>query len=137
MLDLGGGRTISVLATHLQHRNGDEEHAARLKEIDEILAHWDGAVSTMLVGDLNPKQGDPARATRPGCRGSSRRSPGCSRPGSPRPSNLEACEPPTSNDNCSDYILVGPGLTQTSFPVGAELRRPSDARRRGDRAVRG
>lgn len=32
--------------------------------------------------------------------------------------NLEACEFPTSNDNCSDYILVGPGLSQPSFQVG-------------------
>ena len=32
--------------------------------------------------------------------------------------NLEACDPPTSNDNCSDYILVGPDLEQESLTVG-------------------
>ena len=118
VLDLGGGRTISVLATHLQHRNGVEEHAARLQEIEEILAHWDGAAATMLVGDLNPKQGDAADGYPPRVPGDFEEIARLLAAGFTTAANLEACDPPTSNDNCSDYILAGPGLTETSFTVG-------------------
>ena len=119
-VDLGGGRAITVLGTHLQHRNTDEAHAVRMKEIDEILAHWDGAGSTMLVGDLNPKQGDPPEYP-PRVPGQFEEIARLLAAGFTTAQNLEACEPPTSNDNCSDYILVGPGLSQASFQVGSNF----------------
>jgi endonuclease/exonuclease/phosphatase family metal-dependent hydrolase len=118
VLDLGGGRTVYVLGTHLQHRNGEEEHAVRLQEIDEILAHWAGAPATMLVGDLNPKQGDPEDGYPPRVPGEFEEIARLLAAGFTTAANLEACDPPTSNDNCSDYILSGPGLTQTAFVVG-------------------
>jgi endonuclease/exonuclease/phosphatase family metal-dependent hydrolase len=88
-----------------------------MKEIDEILAHWNGAFSTVLVGDLNPKQGDPPEYP-PRVPGQFEEIARLLAAGFTTAQNLEACEPPTSNDNCSDYILVGPGLSQASFQVG-------------------
>jgi endonuclease/exonuclease/phosphatase family metal-dependent hydrolase len=118
VFDLGGGRTVSVLATHLQHRNDAEAHRVRLVEIDEILAYWDGAPATMLVGDLNPRQGDAADGYPPRVPGEFEEIAGLLAAGFTTAGNLEACDPPTSNDNCSDYILAGPGLAETSFIVG-------------------
>jgi endonuclease/exonuclease/phosphatase family metal-dependent hydrolase len=116
-VDLGGGRAVAVLGTHLQHRNTDEAHAARLTEIDEILEHWAGAGATVLAGDLNPKQGDPPEYP-PRVPGQFEEIARLLAAGFTTAQNLEACEPPTSNDNCSDYILAGPGLSQASFQVG-------------------
>ena len=116
-LDRGGGEALEVLATHLQHRNDAASMAARLEEIEVILQYWDQAPQTVLVGDLNPRQGDPPEY--------SERRPGefeeiarLLEAGFTTAANLEACDPPTSNDNCSDYILAGPGLTTTSYTVG-------------------
>jgi endonuclease/exonuclease/phosphatase family metal-dependent hydrolase len=121
VLDLGGGRTVSVLATHLQHRNGEKEHGVRLTEIDEILAHWAGAPGTMLVGDLNPKQGDAADGYPPRVPGEFEEIVKLLDAGFTTAQNLASCDPPTSNDNCSDYILAGPGLAQTHFVVGDDF----------------
>jgi endonuclease/exonuclease/phosphatase family metal-dependent hydrolase len=115
-LDRGGGETLDVLATHLQHRNDPASMEARLEEIDRILAYWDGAPATVLAGDLNPKQGDPPEypVRRPG---EFEEIAALLEAGFTTAANLDACSPPTSNDNCSDYILVGPDLTEASYTV--------------------
>ena len=116
-LERGGGGTLNVLATHLQHRNDPASMEARLEEIDRILHYWDGAPVTVLVGDLNPMQGDPPEypVRRPG---EFEEIAMLLDAGFTTAANLEACDRPTSNDNCSDYILVGPDLTQQSLTVG-------------------
>jgi len=116
VLERGEGETVEVLATHLQHRNDPASMEARLEEIDRILEHWDEAPTTVLVGDLNPKQGDPPEypVRRPG---EFEEIAILLEAGFTTAANLEACDPPTSNDNCSDYILVGPDLTQESLAV--------------------
>ena len=116
-LGRGGGEALEVLATHLQHRNDAASMAARLEEIEVILQYWDEAPATVLVGDLNPKQGDPPEypERRPGEFEEIARLLDA---GFVTAANLEACDPPTSNDNCSDYILVGPDLEQESLTVG-------------------
>ena len=116
-VDLGGGRAITVLGTHLQHRNTAEAHAARMTEIGEVLEHWGGAAATVLAGDLNPKQGDPPEYP-PRVPREFEEIAALLAAGFTTAQNLETCDPPTSNDNCSDYILVGPGLSQASFEVG-------------------
>jgi len=116
VLDRGEGETLEVLATHLQHRNDPASMEARLEEIDRILHYWDGAPVTVLAGDLNPMQGDPPEypVRRPG---EFEEIAMLLDAGFTTAANLEACDPPTSNDNCSDYILVGPDLTQESLTV--------------------
>jgi endonuclease/exonuclease/phosphatase family metal-dependent hydrolase len=116
-VDLGGGRAITVLGTHLQHRNTAEAHAARMTEIGEVLEHWGAAAATVLAGDLNPKQGDPPEYP-PRVPREFEEIAALLAAGFTTAQNLETCDPPTSNDNCSDYILVGPGLSQASFEVG-------------------
>ncbi|MBP1632939.1 MAG: endonuclease/exonuclease/phosphatase [Acidobacteria bacterium] len=115
-LDRGGDEALNLLATHLQHRNDPASMEARLAEIADLLEYWDGALSTVLAGDLNPRQGDPPEypVRRPG---EFEEIALLLEEGFTTAANLEACDPPTSNDNCSDYILAGPGLTQESLVV--------------------
>jgi len=70
----------------------------------------------MLAGHLNPKQGDPPEypVRRSGEFGEIAV---LLEAGFTTAANLEACNPPASQDNCRDYILAGPGLTQESFVV--------------------
>ncbi len=115
-LNRGGDETLEVLATHLQHRNDPASMEARLEEVGRILEYWDGAPATVLAGDLNPKQGDPPEypVRRPGEFEEIAR---LLEAGFTTAANLEACDPPTSNNNCSDYILVSPDLTEQSLTV--------------------
>lgn len=115
-VDLGFGREISVLGTHLQHRNTPEALTARMAEIGEILAHWAGAPATVLAGDLNPMQGEPGQGPR--VPGEFVEIETLLDAGFATAGNLEACDPPTSNENCSDFILVSGDLTMSSLAVG-------------------
>jgi endonuclease/exonuclease/phosphatase family metal-dependent hydrolase len=116
-LDLGSGRRLTLLATHLQHQNNDESVAARRREVDVILKEWGGAPRTVLAGDLNPRQGDPPAYPQ--------RQPGQFEEvrslldaGLTTAQDLTACTKPTSNRNCSDYILVTPDLAEETIAVG-------------------
>lgn len=70
----------------------------------------------MLAGHLNSKQGDPPQYPM-------RRSGEFGEiavlleAGFTTAANLEACDPPASHDNCRDYVMADPGLTQESFVV--------------------
>ena len=117
-VDLGGGRAVTVLGTHLQHRNTrrgpcrpHDRRSTRSWPTGMAPAPpcW-SATSTRSRGIL--------RSYPPRVPGQFEEIARLLAAGFTTAQNLEACEPPTSNDNCSDYILVGPGLSQASFPVG-------------------
>ncbi len=111
-LDVAGGEPLTLLATHLQHRNDAAAMEARQQEIERIIGEWNGARRTLLVGDLNPRQGDPPAypARRPGEFAEIR---ALLDAGFTTAQDLAACSQPTSGRNCSDFILVSPDLHQT------------------------
>jgi endonuclease/exonuclease/phosphatase family metal-dependent hydrolase len=55
-IDLGGGQTVRVIATHLHHIDRDESDDGsllRLAQVRQLLAAWDHGAATMVMGDLN------------------------------------------------------------------------------------
>lgn len=49
-LDVGGGRTVTVIATHLQRHDASD---TRIRQIETVLAAWGGSPRTLIVGDMN------------------------------------------------------------------------------------
>lgn len=117
-LALGDGDTLTILATHLQHRNNTASMSARMAELRTIVDLWAGAPRTILVGDLNPRQGDepafPPRIPRDFAEIRVILDAGFT-----TAQNLDRCELPTSNRNCSDFIFVTPDLHETAIDVAA------------------
>lgn len=122
VLDLGRGggaqRRTAISATlpdgylvygaHLQARNTEAAEQTRLDQMRMIVEDWAGRRATVVAGDLNPRNeyADPSQTP-------------------PKViSNLEVlldaglvttqptrlCTLPTSNDNCSDYVLTSPDV---------------------------
>ena len=58
-LTLADGRSLRVIATHLQNNNDPESMDLRLAEVDRLADLWGGEPDAIVAGDLNPKQGDP------------------------------------------------------------------------------
>ncbi len=56
-LDVGGGQTLDVLATHYHHVEGGS--AVRVQESQTILDAWAGYPRTVIAGDMNAVPGDP------------------------------------------------------------------------------
>ena len=110
-LDLGDGERLTLLGTHLQHRNDEPSMTARLREIQIVLAEWGRAPRTVVVGDLNPRQGEPPRypPRRPGAFPEIRAFLDA---GFTAAQDLDTCSQPTSSHNCSDFVLVTPDLRQ-------------------------
>ncbi len=50
-IDLGDERELQVIATHFHHL--DEDSAVRVGQASEIIAYWNGAGDTIILGDLN------------------------------------------------------------------------------------
>lgn len=50
-VDLGGGKTLDVIATHLHA--GNEDSDLRVPQTEAILTHWSGGANTVVMGDLN------------------------------------------------------------------------------------
>lgn len=103
---------ITVVATHLQHRNSAAGIEARTQELDVIIDVWGGAPRTILLGDFNVDN-------RPAPGGGAKRLVSPEHEFTLRPlieqgfvttQPTEVCTQPTSNDNCSDYVLVTPDL---------------------------
>ncbi|MDQ3643204.1 MAG: hypothetical protein M3450_17495, partial [Actinomycetota bacterium] len=111
VLDLGDGQRLTVLATHLQHRNDESSMAARMHEIDVIIGQWARAPRTILVGDFNPRQGDPPRypLRRPGEFPEIR---AILESGFRTDQDLTDCSQPTSARNCSDFVFVTADIDQ-------------------------
>ena len=58
VLDLGGGRTVTVIGSHLHHRHrvpGDD--ATRLQQVGALLGVWGGGPQTVIAGDMNARPG--------------------------------------------------------------------------------
>jgi endonuclease/exonuclease/phosphatase family metal-dependent hydrolase len=56
LVDLGGGQTLRVIATHLHHIDRDEDDDGsllRLAQVRRLLAAWDHGTATVVMGDLN------------------------------------------------------------------------------------
>ncbi len=83
-------------------------------EIERVIDLWGEQPLTVVAGDLNPEQGDPpdypprvperfdeiARLLDAGLQPTT---------------DLTTCAAPTSNDNCSDYVLVTPDLEPVDY----------------------
>jgi endonuclease/exonuclease/phosphatase family metal-dependent hydrolase len=52
-LDLGGGRRLRVVVTHLHHLEGPEGTRVRLAQLPRVLELVSGQPATVLMGDLN------------------------------------------------------------------------------------
>lgn len=51
VIDVGGGRSVSVIGTHLQHR--EQDTPTRLRQIGVLLDAWGGRDRTVIAGDMN------------------------------------------------------------------------------------
>lgn len=108
------GAPVTVFAAHLQHRNTPGSVSARDQELQVILDRWAGAPRTIILGDLNVNN-------QPAPNGGAKLLVGADQANTLQPL-LDAgftttqpttrCTMPTSNDNCSDYVLVTPDLSQ-------------------------
>jgi endonuclease/exonuclease/phosphatase family metal-dependent hydrolase len=56
-LDLGGGRRLGVVVTHLHHVEGPDGARVRLAQVPRLLALVAGRPATVLMGDLNAEPG--------------------------------------------------------------------------------
>ncbi len=59
-IDLGGGETMLMIATHLHHV--EEEGHVRLLQVPVILDFWDGRDRTVILGDMNAEPDAPEMA---------------------------------------------------------------------------
>jgi endonuclease/exonuclease/phosphatase family metal-dependent hydrolase len=57
VIGVGDGRTVTVIVTHLQHR--EENTPTRLLQIEELFRRWGGTPRTVIAGDLNAEPGSP------------------------------------------------------------------------------
>lgn len=51
VIDVGGGRSVNVIGTHLQHR--EQDTPTRLRQIEVLLEAWGGRDRTVIAGDMN------------------------------------------------------------------------------------
>jgi endonuclease/exonuclease/phosphatase family metal-dependent hydrolase len=56
-LDLGAGRRLDVIVTHLHHVEGPEDARVRLAQLPPLLKRVAGRPATVLLGDLNAEPG--------------------------------------------------------------------------------
>jgi endonuclease/exonuclease/phosphatase family metal-dependent hydrolase len=56
-IDLGGGDTLRVIATHFHHVDGDSD--IRQLQSAEIIDFWNGTSQTVILGDFNAEPADP------------------------------------------------------------------------------
>jgi endonuclease/exonuclease/phosphatase family metal-dependent hydrolase len=53
LVDLGGGQTLRVIATHLHQVEGPAGAPARLAQVPTLLAGWARSPATVVLGDFN------------------------------------------------------------------------------------
>ncbi|HEX8931291.1 MAG TPA: endonuclease/exonuclease/phosphatase family protein [Actinomycetota bacterium] len=53
LVDLGGGQTLRVIATHLHQVEGPAGAPARLEQVPRLLAGWARSPATVVLGDFN------------------------------------------------------------------------------------
>lgn len=54
-IDVGGGETLVVVATHLQQTEGSD---TRAQQIDRVLEVWGGEAPAVIAGDMNLQPGE-------------------------------------------------------------------------------
>ncbi len=59
-VDVGGGETLTIIATHLHHV--EEDSHLRVPQVETLIAAWDMEKRTVLLGDLNASPNDPEMA---------------------------------------------------------------------------
>lgn len=59
-VDVGGGRTLTVIGTHLSH--GDANGAQRVPQVNAIVDFIGGMKAVVLMGDMNARPDDPEMA---------------------------------------------------------------------------
>ncbi len=52
-VEVGSGEPVLIVNTHLHHV--EDEHAARLAQVEALLEFWSGRSRTILLGDLNSR----------------------------------------------------------------------------------
>jgi endonuclease/exonuclease/phosphatase family metal-dependent hydrolase len=113
-LDLGRGRDLGVIGTHLMNGSRAPMHESRAQAYRDILDAWAGRPRTVFLGDLNTYPRD----VPPGW-------PELNLPldaGFRTNQDVDECTMPTSNQNCPDWIFVTSDLTQS--PVTIVVDRP-------------
>ena len=55
-IDYGGSDIVRIIGTHLHHVDTDTD--VRIPQVDAIVAGWDGASRTLLMGDMNARAGE-------------------------------------------------------------------------------
>jgi endonuclease/exonuclease/phosphatase family metal-dependent hydrolase len=103
------GRELLVIGTHLMNGSQPPMHESRAEAYATIIEHWGGAPRTVFLGDLNTYPRD----VPPGW-------PELDLPlaaGFTTTQDVDLCVMPTSNQNCPDWIFVGPGMTESSVRV--------------------
>jgi endonuclease/exonuclease/phosphatase family metal-dependent hydrolase len=56
LLDVGGGKQLTVIATHLQESSGDPD--TRTQQIRTVLEAWGGTAPAVIAGDMNMQPGE-------------------------------------------------------------------------------
>ncbi len=113
-LDLGSGRDLGVIGTHLMNGSSAPMHETRAQAYRDILDTWAGRPRTVFLGDLNTYPRD----VPPGW-------PELNIPldaGFRTNQDVDECTMPTSNQNCPDWIFVTSDLAQS--PVTIVVDRP-------------
>ncbi len=121
IVDVGGGRELTVIGTHLMNGSQPSMHESRAQAYRDILDHWGGRSRTVLLGDLNTYPRD----VPPGW-------PELDIPldaGFGTNQDLDQCTMPTSNQNCPDWIFTTGdlGLSPVTVVVDRPDHRPITA----------
>jgi endonuclease/exonuclease/phosphatase family metal-dependent hydrolase len=106
--------TVTVIAVHLQHRNSNAGINARALELQQVLREWADAPRTIILGDFNANNQRPAAGGPKVLEGPDQAN--TLQPlldaGFTTTQSTITCTAPTSNDNCSDFVLITPDLLQ-------------------------
>ena len=103
------GTDLLVIGAHLMNGSQEPMHESRAVAYDAILEKWAGAPNTVLLGDFNTYP----RLVPPGW-------PELNIPldaGFTTTQDIDLCTQPTSNQNCPDWIFVGPGMRESAVSV--------------------
>jgi endonuclease/exonuclease/phosphatase family metal-dependent hydrolase len=109
-----GGKTVTVIGTHLQNGHTAAAKQTRVEEIGVLLGEWRNAPRTVIAGDLNSDPGSRELRTIMAA-GFSTTQP------------AYECTLKTSNKNCVDWILVTSDVHQsppTVLPIETYDHRP-------------
>lgn len=108
-LEVGEGRSLTVIGAHLQQRNGSD---VGIEQATQLVTAWDGEDATVVAGDLNAQPDDPTAAVLTDAGLVS------AQDAAGDPTESTAREPTASVDRV-DWILFSPDLRIDSFDIVA------------------